>query len=163
MKKTSIRFGLIEHGDRIRVEGEGWKSEVLRILLQDLAKRFPFEINEGEKVALPLCLDDVCEEALKCIFKGDLQKLLSLRPKDGNKILPLFFVPEYELKAFAELRGVKITERRKSFLREWLDSVEQGNPGVKHAMARALLKLQSTLAFGAGHGRTGIDTQKKAP
>lgn len=110
------------------------------------------------KVATGHNLDDEAQSVLMNYLKGDINRLSRLMPKrpiDGlvPRIKPLREIPEREITLYGLLEGFPMTVNEcpyagdafRSDLREVLNMLEDGHPGISYSILRGFEKIRSYL------------------
>lgn len=112
-------------------------------------------------------LDDLAQSVLMNVLRGDVGKLARLARHDDGKpglvprLMPLRMVPEREVALYAHLQGweVHLGEcpyaqlARRRDVRDVLLTLEEREPGTRHALVGLLDKLAPALRAGLGEAR----------
>ncbi|HIP90912.1 MAG TPA: TIGR00269 family protein [Methanothermococcus okinawensis] len=99
-------------------------------------------------------LDDIAQAVMMNYIEGDIRKLAMLgkgieHPKFVKRIKPLRYIPEYEVKLFADLVGIKYhgepcpysSRSYRSEIGEILDLLEERHPGRKYSIVAGFERL----------------------
>jgi len=109
------------------------------------------------KLATGHNLDDECQSIMMNQFKGNIGLSAKLGPKTGTiahqkfieRIKPLYFMMEKEVRAYAFLKGFQVNFIEcpnskgtfRSYIYDVLNSLEERNPGTKHSIVQSFLEI----------------------
>jgi uncharacterized protein (TIGR00269 family) len=108
----------------------------------------------ADKIATGHNLDDEAQTVMMNYLKGDLERLMRLRPRRSQKglvprIKPLRAVPEKEIALYCMVNGIFDQSREcpyadlslRSEVRDMMNSLESGFPGTKSATVRGFEQM----------------------
>lgn len=115
-----------------QVKSDDLKAKIINSIISNLPQR------KG-KVSLQ-SLDEISSSVLQAMMHGSSSELKNLLPKNQ----PLYFVSDKEILLYAKIKrikGVLGKESRKfSKIDDFLDSIAEKNPDIRHNIINALLK-----------------------
>ena len=109
------------------------------------------------KLATGHNLDDECQSIMMNQFKGNIGLSAKLGPRTGmvahksfiERIKPLYFMTEKEVKAYAFLKGFQVCftecpnskDTFRSYVYDMLNLIEERNEGTKHSILQSFLDI----------------------
>ncbi len=112
---------------------------------------------KATKLATGHNLDDECQSIMMNQFKGNIGLSAKLGPKTGNvthkgfieRIKPLYFMTEKEVRAYALLKNFNIAFTEcpnskntfRSYVYDLLNNLEERNPGTKHSIVQSFIEI----------------------
>ena len=154
--KEEFGFTIQEIGKAVLKRGKH-PCEYCGVLRRWLLNKKARELG-ATKLATAFNLDDETESIIMNVIKGDIIRLaresplssIISHPKFVPRIKPLIFIPEEEVRLYADLNklpydGSRCPFRKYNSLRvethEYLNELEKKSPGIKHMLMRNGLKL----------------------
>lgn len=154
--KDEFGFTVEEIADYVLEKGKH-PCEYCAVLRRWLLNRKSRELG-ANKIAAGFNLDDEAESLIMNIIKGDMLRIARLspfskiinHPKFVPRIKPLMFIPESEVKLYANLNNLPYHSsfcpfRKFNFMRvethSYLNTLEEKSPGIKHMLIKNGLKL----------------------
>ncbi len=112
---------------------------------------------KATKLATGHNLDDECQSIMMNQFKGNIGLSAKLGPRTGavahksfiERIKPLYFMTEKEVRAYAFLKGFQVCftecpnskDTFRSYIYDMLNSIEERNEGTKHSILQSFLDI----------------------
>lgn len=151
VRKNLRKKSLICKGDRILIIDNNSKEYAVgEFLLKNIIKDLPVKIetkkseklsyasSNHNKIIVPWSLDDETEEFLNFMFSKKKTKKFG---KKYHKLLKN--ISEEEIEKFAEIKRFKYKHKKRSRIKEMLDTLEKRYPGYKFSLLNSIKEVKS--------------------
>ncbi len=129
VKNTIRKYNMPIH----KIKNKSLKAKIINFIIQNLPER-KGKLQEDS-------LDDISNKIIYVMMYDEKNKLKNLLPKNQ----PLYFLSDKEILLYARIKKIKgELKRKRRELKEidnFIQTVEEKNPDIRHNIVNALLKF----------------------